>query len=371
MSSLFLDPIRYNLDSLKNSGYDIQILYDIEEMSLSCDFLILFSKAWIKLTNEKSPIFDKNGPALTDLIKTKNFANKVIWFDTADGSAMTHFEVLPFVDLYLKSILFKDRDLYRKNLYGGRLYTNYYHENYNIKDSDELVPAHPLDSLFHAKVKLSWNIGMGDIYNLPNIFRRKFFSKFPEYFPTKYNFPFTSASTEKGIDIFMKMTTNLSRETIVFHREKLFGKINKISKLINAKLYNVKASRNYFDFINGNFSSFKRYVNDMKSAKIVIGPFSYGDINGRDYESIIHGALLIKPEISYLETWPALLIPKETFVSFDWDFNDLTGEKLLFLMNDNKKRIDIVNRAQERYMSYINDAGMEKFCERFITTLES
>ena len=169
----------------------------------------------------------------------------------------------------------------------------------------------------------------------------------------------------------MKMTTNLSRETIVFHREKLFGKINKISKLINAKLYNVKASRNYFDFINGNFSSFKRYVNDMKSAKIVIGPFSYGDINGRDYESIIHGALLIKPEISYLETWPALLIPKETFVSFDWDFNDLTGEKLLFLINDKQKRIDIVNRAQERYMSYINDAGMEKFCERFITTLES
>ena len=44
---------------------------------------------------------------------------------------------------------------------------------------------------------------------------------------------------------------------------------------------------------------------------------------------------------------------------------------MALLINDNKKRIDIVNRAQEKYKSYINDAGMEKFCERFITTLES
>ena len=51
-------------------------------------------------------IFKANDEIIEFLIKAKKRVNKVIWFDTSDSTSVTHFEVMPFIDLYLKKQIF-------------------------------------------------------------------------------------------------------------------------------------------------------------------------------------------------------------------------------------------------------------------------
>ena len=104
----------------------------------------------------------------------------------------------------------------------------------------------------------------------------------------------------------------------------------------------------------------------MKNSKLIIGPFSYGDINGRDYESIINGTLLVKPDVSYVEAWPNLLIKEETYLPFKWNLKGLNLEMINNIISNDAKRIEIVKNAQKRYKSHFSDQGMDLFCDRFI-----
>ena len=63
-----------------------------------------------------------------------NSVNKIIWFDISDSTSVTHFEVMPFIDLYLKKQIFKDKKNYQRKLYGGRIFTDYFHKKYSIND---------------------------------------------------------------------------------------------------------------------------------------------------------------------------------------------------------------------------------------------
>ena len=41
----------------------------------------------------------------------------------------------------------------------------------------------------------------------------------------------------------------------------------------------------------------------MSSAKFGLSPFGWGEIGARDFEIFINGSLLIKPDMSHLETY--------------------------------------------------------------------
>ena len=115
--------------------------------------------------------------------------------------------------------------------------------------------------------------------------------------------------------------------------------------------------------------SFKAYKDLLRQSKIVVGPFSYGDINLRDYEAILHGATLLKPNIDYLETWPPILVKNETYKDFKWDFEDIEYS-ILTLLNNSNERLRIATNAQDLYRSYTSKDGMEKFCDWFIHQIE-
>ncbi len=107
----------------------------------------------------------------------------------------------------------------------------------------------------------------------------------------------------------------------------------------------------------------------MERSKIAPDPFSWGDINLRAYEAFIYGNLLLKPDISYLETWPSIFTEGETYQPFRWDFEDLESI-VLDLLHDDKKRIRIASNGQEAYRNSISPAGMEKFCDWFVQQIE-
>ena len=109
-----LSPIRANKKRLLALGYEIKIFYDPSPKLLSCNILALISKTVLRSMQEKSAVCPEDGPTISFLKKARQRVDKIIWFDTADSTSVTHFELLPFIDLYLKKQIFQDKSLYQK-----------------------------------------------------------------------------------------------------------------------------------------------------------------------------------------------------------------------------------------------------------------
>jgi hypothetical protein len=86
--------------------------------------------------------------------------------------------------------------------------------------------------------------------------------------------------------------------------------------------------------INVGRVSFSDYWKELKSSKISISPFGWGEICIRDFESIYSGACLLKPSVDHLNTFPNIFKSNLTYVSLDWDLNNLTESIDYALSND-------------------------------------
>ena len=104
---------------------------------------------------------------------------------------------------------------------------------------------------------------------------------------------------------------------------------------------------------------------------ILISPFGWGEINvPRDYEVALSGSLLLKPDLSHLETWPNIF-NKDTVVQYKWDLSDLL-EWVEKILENYQKYIGFAIRLQEQYKKYsYGKIGQEKFCEYFISMLKN
>ena len=83
----------------------------------------------------------------------------------------------------------------------------------------------------------------------------------------------------------------------------------------------------------------------MRSAKICVSPFGYGEICYRDYEAALHGCLLFKPDMSHVRSEPDIFRPFDTYVPLKWDYSDL-GEKVARYVADEAERGRIVGNAR-------------------------
>ena len=129
---------------------EVNFYNKINKNFLNGDYLFLNSRLFPK----KKQFID-----LEYLKKIKNQNDNLIWFDMRDSAGTTQFEVLPYVKKYVKKQFYKDKNIYEKDLEGGRYYTKYYIEKYNVKD-DTSYGSKLLNKLYLDKLVLGWNIGV-------------------------------------------------------------------------------------------------------------------------------------------------------------------------------------------------------------------
>ena len=91
------------------------------------------------MKNDMNPVITPPSSIIDLLVLAKEKADKVIWLDTSDSTSVTHFELLPYVDLYLKKHIFRDKSLYKKQFYGGRIFSDYYHNEYGAEAVNHLT----------------------------------------------------------------------------------------------------------------------------------------------------------------------------------------------------------------------------------------
>jgi hypothetical protein len=114
----------------------------------------------------------------------------------------------------------------------------------------------------------------------------------------------------------------------------------------------------------------EEYLEELRAARVGVSPFGYGEVCFRDFEIILAGAALLKPDMSHLETWPPLYAAGETYAAHLWDVSDL-GQTVKDLLAGDRWR-EIAAGAQSVYRRYLFErAGHEEFCRRVASIVEA
>lgn len=103
------------------------------------------------------------------------------------------------------------------------------------------------------------------------------------------------------------------------------------------------------------------YINKMLDSKVCVSPLGLGEICFRDLEAVCCGLILIKPDMSHLETWPNVYIPWKTYIPVKWDWSDL--EEILVKVLKNHKRYRPI--AIEAFRVLKESWNNKVFAERF------
>ncbi|HCQ64113.1 MAG TPA: hypothetical protein DIU07_02585 [Rhodobacteraceae bacterium] len=65
-----------------------------------------------------------------------------------------------------------------------------------------------------------------------------------------------------------------------------------------------------------------QFLAELRSSKICFSAFGYGEVCWRDYEAIQNGAVLLKQDMSHVETLPDVFVAGKTYVPVRWDLTD-------------------------------------------------
>lgn len=98
------------------------------------------------------------------------------------------------------------------------------------------------------------------------------------------------------------------------------------------------------------------YMRELDRSKVCFSPFGFGEIAWRDYEAIVSGCVLVKPDCGHLDLEPDILRPGETYVPVRWDFADV-AEKVEAVLRDEALRQRMVSCARDQLIGYARRGG--------------
>ena len=334
-------------NELKKLGIKFKFFNKINSEFLKSDYLFLNSR-YFKL---------KNGfVELDEIKKIQNINNNIYWFDMRDSAGTTQFEVLPFVKKYIKKSYYKNKNLYSTKLNGGRYYTDFYINKYQVKDTKE-YKMKLLDKRYEFKLVLGWNIGVAFFFNYlkyssfdyyKELLSCKFFKK--KLFSKKLNFQENWNIDNKKTDVFCLMNKKFSRESVSFQRNLLQ---NNLSKLRNITVTtNVRQDK-------------KKYYETLINSKVSTGAYGWGEVCYREFEAIRCGTAFMFPNMSHIETWPNIYLEDTTYISYDLDFNNFE-EKINELIFNLKLRKKLVSNSQEILQETHAEIGKNYFLNKVI-----
>lgn len=190
------------------------------------------------------------------------------------------------IAFYIKKSLFRDRSLFLQSHKGDTNLTEFYGALYGI---EQPRPNWMVPKAFLAKLRL------GPAFFTDPKFLRLFDGALQASFKDRH------------IDLHMRLGTKgggwygAMRSDAVRAGHAVAGVVRSSTEVI----------------------SYRKYAQELKSSKTCFSPFGYGEICWRDIEAFAYGAVLIKPNMSHLETSPNIYEPGVTYLPVNWDFSNL------------------------------------------------
>jgi hypothetical protein len=217
---------------------------------------------------------------------------------------------------YIKKQLLRDRELY-KTKYPRNRYHYWMLSSLGEAMDKEVKPDPEITDTVLSKVVLGWSLALMERHGVQ-------VKEVPIY--------------KKNIDIHFSIKTKHKSKTehdnlnsidnhYAFHR---VGATREIERI---------AAKHGFS-LSGKCKS-SEYLKRMRASKLCLSPLGLGESCFRDMESQTQGAILVKPDMSHLETWPDIYEPNHTYFPVKWDWTDLE-ETVVKILDNYKDHRDMV-----------------------------
>lgn len=95
-----------------------------------------------------------------------------------------------------------------------------------------------------------------------------------------------------------------------------------------------------------------QFLAELRHSKLCLSPFGYGEVCWRDYEAVLSGAVLVKPDMGHIVTDPDIFIPWETYAPVAWDLSDLP-DVLQRLLSDAPLRERLTTQAFQTLRTWL------------------
>ncbi len=253
---------------------------------------------------------DEQMEALLDLIEHHLPQAKLCYFDWFAPTDLRYAKVLSErIVVYLKKHLLKDHSCYGKTTIGDTNLTDYYNRLYGIKEPSVTFEVPPQ---FLDKIVVGWNFAFRD-YTL-TAFKKKLVleNKRPIDLHCRINM--------KGTPWYVQM------------RQHAFENVE------NLKGLNVVGSAFYSPKVSEGFAPRRQYLKELHQSKLCFSPFGFGEVCWRDFEAIMAGALLVKQDMTPIETEPNIFLPFTTYAPVTWDFHDFDQVCEQYLSSETERR---------------------------------
>ena len=104
---------------------------------------------------------------------------------------------------------------------------------------------------------------------------------------------------------------------------------------------------------NGERVPISEYYQRQFNSKIIVAPYGYGEMAPRDIESILFGNILIKPDMSHIETAPDIFEDMKTYVACKHDYSDLP-EKIEMILGNYEYYSYIIENARKKLIELMH-----------------
>jgi hypothetical protein len=329
-------------EQLRESGLVIKYFSDEQQSDLrNCDVLVFDYRYYKYKYIDWSVASCK---AIEFCLAIRPYVEQLVLFDSDDSSGSRCFQITPFVDIHLKKQLLRDKSKYHIND-GDRSYMPWIPEDH--------TPSHIVYNELKVadadKVRLAWNIGMLDYRQFP--LSRLYPIGTSLLFNGWYKSPWCFEPEESKI-LLTSYRGSISTDTRYSFQRRILAE----------KLSGLRA-RGYRLEVGGKVKK-SRYLAELRKSKVIVSPFGWGEICYRDFEAYLYGAILVKPSMEHLETYPDLYIENETYFKIGWNLEGL--DVLLSDIDTNyADYLPVAVEGQRRYIDYTHDF------ERFFLHLKS
>lgn len=335
-----IEPFSYNKKILSrqlNIDYKYvpkETFLDIGETSKNSEYdLLLIIPFWGENPIESEKVIKE--------IRESNPNQKLIFIDPWAQVSSTYFNLLPYVDWFLKRQRYKNLNEYKKKFIGGSMFTDFLANHWQY-DFDDWYVGSEVPEGYENRIISGWNLGTAKKFK-DELFSWKLWQR----------------SFEKDVDIFCRMS---------------LGNANKKEWYFNYRATSIEALKplesDYKMAVSGGFTGEsliprRQYYNELRRSKIVFSPFGWGENCWRDFEAICYDCLLVKPSMAHIDTQPNIFIEDETYVPVKWDFSDLV-EKCRYYLKHPDEATKIVKNARRVYKAYFEEMEFVKTIELMI-----
>lgn len=306
---------------------------------LNADVLILDYRYFQTLINKKA--YPDKQFIIEFITKAKAQHLKVVLFDTGDGTGSRCFDLTPHVDVHLKKQLLKNLEEYTIDR-GDKSVMCWLPEEFTPSN----IPYQPCRSEDLQKLRLGWNLGMIDYRKFP------LFAIYPIGTALLLNGLFQKPKTyapDAPRTIFTSYRGSLKKDTrYSFQRKILLDTLGKLSKK--------------YSIATGAPISLVAFQKEMQNSRVVVSPYGWGEVCYRDFEAFINGAVLVKPSMEHMNTFPNFFIPGETYIPLRWDMLDLE-DKFAEIEANQERFASIAAAGQQKFINAITDS--ESFIKHF------